>query len=166
MLFRPAGPCRSAALTLLVLLFLGACGDGASREAAPAPTTAGTPAARSGGMLGGASAALSQTPTPARPAAGEPVSAITIVATDNAFAPSEFRVRAGVPFALTLENRGQAVHDWRVRGLADDQGRDAGTRLLSPGQSETVTLTIERAGEYALYCEVHAVDMRGKLTVQ
>jgi plastocyanin len=165
MLFRPAGPCRSTALALLTLLLLGACGDSSSQEAAPAPTTAGTPAARSG-ALGGASAALSQTPAPARPTAGEPVSAITIVATDNVFAPSEFRARAGVPFTVTLENRGQAVHDWRVRGLTDDQGRDAGTHLLSPGQSETVTLTIERAGEYALYCEVHAVDMRGKLTVQ
>ena len=163
----PTGPGRSVALALLALVLLTACGDDAADEAAPSSMTTSTATARAGGSaLGGASAALSQTPTPSRSTTGEPVSALTIVATDNAFMPAAFRVRAGEPFTVTLENRGQALHDWRVRGLPDDQGRDAGTRLLSAGQSQTVTLTIERAGEYALYCEVHAVDMRGTLTVQ
>jgi plastocyanin len=88
-----------------------------------------------------------------------------VVATDNAFAPSAFRVRAGQPFSVTLENRGQALHDWRVRGLPAADGTDAGTRLLSAGQSQTITLTIDRPGDFPVYCEVHPVDMRGTLTV-
>jgi plastocyanin len=95
----------------------------------------------------------------------DPVTAVAIVATDNAFAPAEFAVRAGQPFTVTLENRGQAIHDWRVRGQTGADGRDAGTRLLSPGQSQAITLTIDRPGDFAVYCEVHPVDMRGKLTV-
>src|SRR3712207_8212577 len=110
----PAGPRRSAALALVALVLLTACGDDASDDAAPAAMTDSTATARAGGSaLGGASAALSQTPAPSRPTSGEPVSAITILATDNAFMPAAFRVRSGEPFTVTLENRGQALHDWR-----------------------------------------------------
>ena len=169
---RPAGLRRSGVVALLALLVLAACGD-SKKDATPggAASTSATATRTGAGALGGASASLGQGATPTatastRPAPAEPVSAVTVAATDNAFAPNEFRVRAGQPFAVTLENRGQAVHDWRVRNLPDAEGRDAGTRLLTPGQSQTITLTIDRPGEFALYCEVHPVDMRGKLMVQ
>jgi plastocyanin len=166
---RLAGRAWAGALALLTLLAVAACGDSTDGDTTSKAPPAASPAAHTGsGALGGASAAISPAPSAAitRTESSEPVSAITIAATDNVFTPAEFHVRAGYPFTVTLENRGQAAHDWRVRGLADDTGRDVGTRLLTAGQSETVTLTIDRPGEYALYCEVHPIDMRGKLTVQ
>ncbi len=88
------------------------------------------------------------------------------MATDNVFRPSEFAVRAGEEFSVTVENQGQALHDWRVRGVIGADGRDTGTRLLAAGQSQTITLTIAQPGEYAVYCEVHPVEMRGRLVVR
>jgi plastocyanin len=163
---RLAGRARPGAFALFMLLVVAACGTSNDDNSASTSTATAGPTAHAGsGALGGAVAAISPT-SAARSARGEPVSAITVVATDNLFTPAEFSVRAGQPFAVTLENRGQAAHDWRVRGLPDAAGRDVGTRLLAAGQSETVTLTIDRSGEYPLYCEVHPIDMRGKLTVQ
>ena len=96
----------------------------------------------------------------------ELVSAITILATDNAYNPSHFQIRAGEEVSVTVENRGQAIHDWRIRGVTNASGKDAGTRLLYAGEQDTITVQVDQAGEYAFYCEVHAVDMRGTLVVQ
>jgi plastocyanin len=160
-----AGLALPIVLTLLALL--AACGDSSAEEAKGAPPPAATQQAATGtpSLSGAAATSGRATPSPA-PAAAEPVSAITVVATDNVYAPAAFRVRAGEEVALTLENRGQILHDWRILNLKRADGKDAGTALLTPGQSETITFTIPQAGEYTFYCEVHPVEMRGRLTVQ
>jgi len=152
----------------LALTALGpiACGGADDRpsfgaiDSTPAAATQVSGEALSGvAAAGGGDAAMSSL------AATEPVEAITVVVTDNAFGPAEFRVRAGELVAVTVENRGQAIHDWRVRGLAAADGKDAGSRLLMAGQSQSFTLTIDRPGDFTVYCEVHPVDMRAKLSV-
>jgi plastocyanin len=140
------------ALAALTLMACGGDGDHARSGAA-----ARAPAATQ--VVGGADAAAAPL------ARAETMEAITVVATDNAFAPAAFRVRAGQPFTVTLENQGQAAHDWRVRGLPAADGRDAGSRLLTAGQSQSFTLAIDRPGDFDLYCEVHPVGMRGTLSV-
>jgi plastocyanin len=153
------------------LVFLAAACGGSSAEGskgAPPPSAIQQSAATGAPSLSGASAAggwMTPSPTPAAIAA-EPVSAITMIATDNAYVPPSFRVRAGEEVRLTLENRGQAIHDWRILNLKNAAGKDTGTSLLPAGGSETFTFTVEKPGEYTFYCEVHPVDMRGKLTVQ
>jgi len=150
----------------LALTALGpiACGGADDRPSFGAIDS--TPAATqvAGGALNSVAAAGGADAAPSPLAGTEPVEAITVVVTDNAFGPAEFRVRAGELVAVTVENRGQAIHDWRVRGLAAADGKDAGSRLLMAGQSQSFTLTIDRPGDYTVYCEVHPVDMRAKLS--
>jgi len=156
----------------LILLAAACGGSDAKAPAAVAPTTAPSAAAQpsavrpidgsaSGAALSGAVSTPTRAETP-----DEAVSAITILATDNAYGPSHFQIRAGEEVSVTVENRGQAIHDWRIRGVANASGKDTGTRLLYAGEQETITVQVDQAGEYAFYCEVHAVDMRGTLVVQ
>lgn len=154
-------------LILTVLASAAACGNSSAEESKGVPPAAAAQASAAGmSPLSGAAAAGGRpTPSPA-PDTAEPVSVITVIATDNAYAPAAFRVRAGEEVRLTLENRGQAIHDWRILNLKNAAGKDAGTALLTTGQSETFTFTVAKAGEYTFYCEVHPVDMRGRLTVQ
>ena len=162
LLLRRALLAAGLALTALAPM---ACGGEGDRPSFAAVDSTPAPDRVAGGALSGAGtggAALIASPPPAQT---EPVEAITIVATDNAFGPAAFRIRAGQPFTVTLENRGRAAHDWRVRGLAAADGRDAGSRLLTPGQSEAVTLAVDRPGDFTLYCEIHPADMRGTLSV-
>lgn len=167
----PRGVRWLAMPALLAACVVAACGgDTAATRAKPGRPPSSTAAAQTQAAERSLSGASAGAATPAamatRTADTEPVSALTIVASDNIYAPAEFRVRAGQEFRVTLENRGMAVHDWRVRGVPDAEGKDTGTRLLAPGQSETTALTLDRAGEYAFYCEVHPVEMRGTLRVQ
>ena len=156
----------------LILLATACGGSDAKVPAAVAPTAATEGAAQStatrpidGAASGVALSGAVSTPTRAE-TPDEPVSEITILATDNAYDPSHFQIRAGEEVSVTVENRGQAIHDWRIRGVTNAGGKDTGTRLLYAGEQETITVQVDQAGEYAFYCEVHAVDMRGTLVVQ
>lgn len=105
--------------------------------------------------------------TRATPAGGgaAPAGAIVIVATDNKFDKTELTVRANQPVTLTLQNRGQAIHNWHVLNVKDKDGKEITTKLLSGGQSETITFTIAQTGTFDYQCDVHPTEMRGKLTV-
>lgn len=160
-------------LSSALILLATACGGSKDKApAAVAPTAAPSVAAQpnttrpidgsaSGAALSGTVSAPARAET-----SDEPVSAITILATDNAYGPSHFQIRAGDEVSVTVENRGQAIHDWRIRGVANAGGKDTGTRLLYAGEQDTITVQVDQAGEYAFYCEVHAVEMRGTLVVQ
>lgn len=152
----------------LLLVLVAACGSDTKAPAAVAPTALPTSVAQVEAVRPATGASLSgvvSAPAHANPA-DEPVTAITVVANDNSYDPSHFQIRAGEEVTVTVENRGQAIHDWRIRGVTDADGKDTGTRLLYAGEQETITVVVEQAGEYAFYCEVHAVEMRGTLDVQ
>jgi plastocyanin len=162
---------RLAVSAVIAAAILVACGgDGAPRAsaptAAPSPASAERPAggSASGAALSSAASYPAVSTPPAVPA--EPVSAITIVATDNAYSPADVRIRAGEEVEVTVENRGQAIHDWRIRGVTNDGGKDTGTRLLRTGEQQTIAITLAQPGEYTLYCEVHPVEMRGRLIAE
>ena len=94
------------------------------------------------------------------------MTAIAISARDNTFEPAAFRVPAGQQVTLTLRNDGIALHDWQLLNVRDPGGAAIKTPLLPAGQSATLRFTVATPGEYAYYCEVHPVEMRGTLTVQ
>ena len=106
-------------------------------------------------LILGAQPATAKRSTPSAPivevAAGKP--------SEFHFTLSRLKVPQGaVTFDVT--NEGKLPHDFKIAGKK--------TRLLSPGQSETLVVRFERAGRYAYMCTVagHAVaGMRGTLEV-
>ena len=104
--------------------------------------------------------------TRATPGGAAPAGAIVIVATDNKFDKTELTVRANQPVTLTPQNRGQAIHNWHALNVKDKDGKEITTKLLSGGQSETITFTIVQTGTVEYICDVHPTEMRGKLIVQ
>jgi plastocyanin len=97
---------------------------------------------------------------------GVPRTTATIVATDNKFDTTRLTVPANQPVTVTLQNKGQAIHNWRVLNVKDTAGKDVATQLLPGGQSETITFTLAAPGTFDFQCDTHPAEMKGKLTVQ
>ena len=68
----------------------------------------------------------------------------TVTATDFKFKFSSLRFRAGT-HSLTLVNRGEATHDLRIAGKK--------TRILNPGQRQTIRVRLKR-GRHTAICTV------------
>ena len=107
--------------------------------------------------------AESHADTGARPAAA---ATIELSMSDNKFTPTQLTMKAGEATAINVENKGQALHNLRIIGLAGDAGKDAQTSLLAGGQSGGVTVTAPKAGSYKFVCDVHPTEMTGTLTVK
>ena len=89
-----------------------------------------------------------------------------VVATDNKFDPTKLTVPANQPVTVTLQNKGQAIHNWHVLNVNDATGTEVATQLLPAGQSETITFTLAVPGTYDFQCDTHPAEMKGSLTVQ
>ena len=93
-------------------------------------------------------------------ASGAAATTYSIRAVDFGFRGMPARVTAGrVTFRIT--NRGQASHDLKIAGKV--------TKLLSTGQSATVTVTLRKGRRYPYLCTVpgHAtLGMKGTLTAK
>ena len=74
--------------------------------------------------------------------------AVAVSLTEWKVAVSTSRVSAG-PAVFAVTNRGTIPHAFEVEG----RGLEKRTRLLQPGQTDTLALTL-RAGSYELYCPV------------
>jgi plastocyanin len=99
-------------------------------------------------------------------ASADPMMWLVQVATDNAFSLPTFSVPAGADIWITLQNDGQALHNWRVLDAKQPDGSDIGTKLLTAGQSHTIGFVIFEPGMYTFICDVHPLDMRGTLIVE
>jgi uncharacterized cupredoxin-like copper-binding protein len=83
----------------------------------------------------------------------------TVTATDFKFKISPARVTAG-RHAFTLVNRGEATHDFKIGTKK--------TRILNPGQRQTINVTLKK-GRYTYICTVPghvALGMKGTLVVR
>jgi plastocyanin len=100
------------------------------------------------------------------PSSGVPRTTATIVSTDNKFDTTKLTVPAGQAVTVTLQNKGQAIHNWRVLNVKDAGGTDVATQLLPGGQSETITFTLDAPGTFSFQCDTHPAEMKGSLTVQ
>ena len=98
-------------------------------------------------------------------AAIPPPGPLTEVATDNRFSVREFTILANAQYTLNLTNQGTALHNWAVKGVTGADGREIKTSLLQGGASESINFTIAQPGSYDFICDVHPVEMVGKLTV-
>jgi plastocyanin len=152
----------AGAVLVAALLLLGGCGGGDDTPSPPAPDPGGATAVPSGTTSGTTTATAAADTAAVAPISGR----VTVVAKDNFYEPSALVVRTGEPVTLTLRNEGAAIHDWKVLRAKDAEGKDIGTKLLPNGQSETITFTLVTTGTFDFYCEVHPVEMRGRLTVR
>ncbi|HLZ73013.1 MAG TPA: cupredoxin domain-containing protein [Dehalococcoidia bacterium] len=138
-----------------------AANSGTTNSAAPVASVVSSPAA-------GVSV-TKPAGTVAAPSAGSPAAAataLTEVATDNKFSETKYTVKAGVPATLTIENHGQAIHNWHLLDMKDDSGKEIKTDLTNGGKSSSVTFTISKPGTYNFHCDVHPTEMTGTLVVQ
>jgi plastocyanin len=94
-----------------------------------------------------------------------PPAGLIEVATDNTFSPTRLTAPAGQPVTLTLLNQGSATHNWHLLGQQDADGEDIKTRLVPPGESDTITFSISEAGSYAFQDDVHPTEQRGILVI-
>ena len=130
-------------------------------NSAPAPTS--TPAAVATPTAAPAAVAPAAPPPPPAPAAPPPPApatsqAVTLNLGDNFFSTKEFTVPAGVPITVTINNQGQALHNWDVNGVVK-------STFVQHGQSQTVTFTAA-PGTYTFQCDVHPKEMTGTLVVK
>jgi plastocyanin len=115
-----------------------------------------------GGLVGlVATAALL---TPASPASAQRDTAAVTTVTVTAGKPSEFSFKlskAVIPVgavSFKVTNAGAIAHDFKIAGKK--------TKLLSPGQSQTITVNITKPGSYHYLCTVRghaAAGMKGVL---
>ncbi len=145
----------------LVLALVGAAACSSSNNAnKPANTGANTNAAPVATVVSTAAPGANA----GSPSAG--ANALMEVTTDNKFSETKYTVKAGAPVTLTVQNNGQAIHNWDVTDMKDDAGKEIKTDLTNPGKTSSVTFTISKPGTYHFHCDVHPTEMTGTLTVQ
>jgi nitrite reductase (NO-forming) len=84
---------------------------------------------------------------------------VTVTATEFKFKLSKAKVPRG-KITFKVVNHGKLPHDFKIAGKK--------TKLLKPGQSTTLTVTITKSGRFAYLCTVPghaAAGMKGKLAV-
>ena len=164
----PTAPARSprraaAALVLAVGIGLvaGCSGDDAGGTATDTPA-ADPPAAETSAAAPSSSAAAT---APSSPAAESPAEAETVAVTEGEMfiELSEDSYSSG-SYTFEVVNEGRMPHDFVV----ERDGADvAATEVLQPGQSATLTVTLEQ-GDYVFYCSVgshRAAGMETPVTV-
>lgn len=89
-----------------------------------------------------------------------------VTATEYAFSPSELRVPAGTEVTVTLQNEGTMGHDW---GGEFGSAGTVRTDIIGPGESDSVSFTVDEPGEYPFWCSVpghRGAGMEGTLIVE
>lgn len=92
-----------------------------------------------------------------------PTKEIAISGGEYQFSPQSITLNKGDVVALTFKNSGAFPHDLVI----DELG--VTTRVINPGESDTVTFTADKAGTFSYYCNVDGhreKGMEGKVTVK
>jgi uncharacterized cupredoxin-like copper-binding protein len=111
--------------------------------------------------------ACSPTPAPAASAASAPPQQLTVKSMDTMmFDPSTLSAKAGQPIQLTLDNTsGKLQHDFDIT-----DGVSQPVKITAqPGQTASVTFTVDKPGSYTFFCSQpghEQAGMKGTLTVQ
>lgn len=148
----PSGTTRpvrrlGAGLLAVTLFLLTACGDDDDGGSAAAATSGGASAAPT---------SASDTPTPS-PSSSAPSEAedepaggtLEVSSVDFGYELDATELAAG-EYTINLTNAGNASHDLVVERDGEEL---AGTEVIGPGESSTVTVMLE-PGEYVFYCSV------------
>lgn len=91
------------------------------------------------------------------------VKEFAVAATNFKFDPASMRVKQGDTVRIVLTNNGSMPHDWKVDEF------NAATKVIQPGQSDTVEFVAGEAGTFEYYCSVgqhRQLGMVGNLIVE
>jgi len=100
---------------------------------------------------------------------------VTVGLVDDQFVPDKLAFRAGVPYRLRLENRGQEMHEFTapeflktVEVKNPEVLEQAGNEVLvQPGKAKELVFVASKPGRYPLTCADHDWDgMVGEITVE
>ena len=93
---------------------------------------------------------------------GEP---ITIKLKDNFFEPKDITVPVNTTVAITVENKGVAIHNLHVLSK-DVEGKDyTSDAIVNPGASSTFEVKFSQTGVFDFQCDYHLPEMVGTITV-
>lgn len=106
-------------------------------------------------------------------AAGTSGNALAETTTDNKFSTTSYTIDHGQQVTMTVDNKGQALHNWDVldpsaptTSLKGTDGAPIKTDFPPAGTSKTVTFQIDTPGTYNFQCDVHPTEMKGTLIVK
>jgi nitrosocyanin len=98
------------------------------------------------------------------PAQGEQAAKeVTVSGNEYSFMPSSLNLKKGETVKLTLKNTGALPHDLVI----DELG--VATKTIKSGDSDTVTFTADKAGNFKFYCSIgnhRAKGMEGTAAVE
>ena len=89
---------------------------------------------------------------------------VRLRATDFKFDPEVLKVKKPGTVTFVTKNDGQTVHALEIEGPSGE----AETKEIQPGQSAKVTVKLNQAGTYTMYCPVgnhRQMGMAGKIAV-
>ncbi len=93
-------------------------------------------------------------------ACGGGAARITVEAKDDLkFTPDTITVKAGQPVDLTLVNNGTLDHTFTIPDLSIEV-------IMRAGETNRITFTAPKPGEYRIICGIHFDKMQAKLIVQ
>ena len=124
--------------------------------ATPAPTEMTAQPSTSPEMMAGSSGASASSRTAA-------IKEISVTGNEFLFTPKNIGVSKGDTVKIMFTNTGKYPHNFTISDL------NVQTKTVSPGQSDTVTFTADKAGTFTYMCTVpgHAdKGMTGTLTVE
>ena len=159
-----------AAVAMMALLVLAACGDDNGEddvtripvEGAPVYPTPGTDAAEATPETPvGSPSPDAATATPDGEETPPPPEGVTVTSVDINFDPKEFSIPADAEVRVSLPNEGVLPHNFSIDALGVDVD-------IAPGATEETTITAP-AGQYEYYCNVtghKAAGMVGTMTAQ
>jgi plastocyanin len=161
---------RNAALLTSLVLTLGACASSAAPNwtYAPPPSPSASPSASAGSSAspsaGASPAASAASPLPSGSAAGNPATALNLVASGLHYDKDSLEATANKPFQINFDNQDQAtMHNVQIAD-ATNAVVWKGDIVTGPAKT-TYTVTPLAAATYTFYCVVHP-DMKGTLTVK
>ncbi len=120
----------------------------------PTPTAAMQPATGAPEAASGASGVMTTSGT---------TKEFAVSGTEFAFSPSTLTVAKGDTVKVTFTNNGAYPHNFTITEF------NVASKTVSPGQSDTVTFTADKAGSFKYFCSVPGHEdkgMVGTLTVQ
>lgn len=88
---------------------------------------------------------------------------VSVEGKEFSYTPSTMTLKKGTKVVVTFKNTGKMQHDFVVEEL------NVRTKVIGPGQTDTVEFTVPASGVLTYYCSVgthRKLGMEGKITIE